>query len=82
MKGVLQRCDVLFCSACVCSIEEDFVTWSEALWPVVCQRFGVDSALDTSNVREYTLTVHSDLSPERVFTGEPQRLRSFANQKP
>ncbi|CAI7993043.1 NADPH--cytochrome P450 reductase [Geodia barretti] len=64
------------------NIEEDFVTWSEALWPAVCQRFGVDSALDTSNVREYAITVHSDLSPERVFTGEPLRLGSFANQKP
>ena len=58
------------------------MTWSEALWPAVCQKFGVDSSQGTSNAREYTLTVHSDLSPERVFTGEPQRLGSFANQKP
>ena len=70
---------------CVCSfssIEEDFVTWSEGLWPAVCQKFGIDSSQQTKNVREYTLTVHSDLSLELVFSGEPQRLGSFANQKP
>ena len=26
----------------MCSIEEDFVTWKEKLWPTVCTYFGLD----------------------------------------
>ena len=36
------------CGCCACngvfiySIEEDFVTWKEKLWPTVCNYFGLD----------------------------------------
>ena len=63
------------------SIEEDFVTWKEGLWPVVCEQFGMDSSLQSAMAREYTLTLHSDLPTERVFAGEPHRLGSYQNQK-
>ena len=65
-----------------CSIEEDFVTWKEGLWPALCQAFGIDSSSQENMVREYVLTEHTDLPPEKVFTGEPHRLGSYKNQKP
>ena len=65
-----------------CSIEEDFVTWCEDLWPTVCQAFGVDNTEQVNVAREYELTVHTDLPAERVFVGEPHRLGSYQNQKP
>ena len=67
---------------CPCSIEEDFVTWKENLWPCVCQKFGVDGSEQAGIAREYKLTVPPDLSPERVFTGEPHRLGTYLEQKP
>ena len=67
---------------CQCSIEEDFVTWKENLWPTVCQRFGIDGLEEGGVIREYQLVVHSDLPEERVFTGEPHKLGTYGNQKP
>ena len=32
---------VCFCFSC--SIEEDFVSWREKFWPVVCEMFGVEA---------------------------------------
>ena len=64
------------------SIEEDFVTWKEGLWPAVCHAFGIDSSSQESVMREYALTEHTDLPPENVFSGEPHRLGSYQNQKP
>ena len=66
----------------LCSIEEDFVTWRENLWPSVCQRFGLDSSEQRAIVREYELTVHTEMPAERIFEGEPHRLGSYENQKP
>jgi NADPH-ferrihemoprotein reductase len=64
------------------SIEEDFVTWKENLWPTVCQRFGIDGSEQAGIVREYELTIHENMVPERVFSGEPHRLGAYHNQKP
>ncbi len=58
------------------------MTWKENLWPCVCQKFGVDSSEQASIAREYELTTHSDLPPERIFTGEPHRLGTYQDQKP
>lgn len=65
-----------------CSIEEDFVTWKEALWPAVAQFFNIDSSQATQVGREYELTLYNDLAEEKIFTGEPHRLGSLQNQKP
>jgi len=65
-----------------CSIEEDFVTWKEGLWPSLCEAFGIDSSSQENMVREYVLTEYTDLPPEKIFTGEPHRLGSYKNQKP
>lgn len=64
------------------NIEEDFVTWREKFWPAVCEHFGVEATGDQVNVRQYTLTVHENEPPEKVFKGEIARLRSFENQRP
>ena len=76
-------CLYLICvCVCVCvSIEEDFVTWKENLWSMVCQKFGIDSSQDSGITREYQLTVHEDLPPEKVFVGEPHRLGTYSDQK-
>lgn len=63
------------------SIEEDFVTWKEGLWPAVCHAFDIDSSSQESLMREYALTEHTDLPPEKIFSGEPHRLGSYQNQK-
>ena len=65
-----------------CSIEEDFVTWKEGLWPAVAQYFNIDSSQATQVGREYELKVYNDLAKEKIFTGEPHRLGSLQNQKP
>ena len=64
------------------SIEEDFVTWKEGLWPAVIQSFGVDTSQAVQIGREYEITVHTDLASDKVFCGEPNRLGSFNKQKP
>ncbi|KAL4223899.1 hypothetical protein ACF0H5_017362 [Mactra antiquata] len=64
------------------NIEEDFVTWRENFWPAVCEHFGVEATGDQINVRQYSLKVHDNLPPEKVFKGEIARLRAFENQRP
>ena len=66
----------------LCSIEEDFVTWKENLWSSVCQKFGIDGSEQGTIVREYELTVHTNLPPEKIYIGEPHRLGTFEHQKP
>ena len=63
------------------SIEEDFVTWKEKLWPAVCEYFGLDTT-EGSIGRDFELTVHEDLPSEKVFVGEPHKLGSYEIQKP
>ena len=64
------------------SIEEDFVTWKEGLWPSVAQYYGIDSSQATQVRRDYELTIHTDLNPTEIFSGEPHKLGSFVLQKP
>ena len=58
------------------------MTWSEDLWPVVCQQFDIDNTEQVNVAREYELKVMSDVPAEKVYAGEPHRLGSYQNQKP
>ncbi len=66
----------------ICSIEEDFVTWKENLWPTVCQQFGIEGSEQGAVIREYQLIEHQNMSADAVFSGEPHRLGTYHNQKP
>merc|ERR1712209_272989 len=66
------------------NIEEDFVKWKEAFWTSVCEEFGLESLGDDFSMRQYEATIlqDGDYKPERVFTGEVARLRSYQTQRP
>uniref|UniRef100_A0A670JWP1 NADPH--cytochrome P450 reductase n=1 Tax=Podarcis muralis TaxID=64176 RepID=A0A670JWP1_PODMU len=64
------------------NLEEDFITWREQFWPAVCEHFGVEATGDETSIRQYELVVHTDISPDKVYTGEMGRLKSYENQKP
>ncbi|KAK7088147.1 NADPH--cytochrome P450 reductase-like isoform X2 [Littorina saxatilis] len=65
------------------NIEEDFVTWKDKFWPVVCEEFGVQATGEDINTRQYAVTVHDKEEVlEKVFTGEIARVGAFKTQKP
>ncbi|XP_034251435.1 NADPH--cytochrome P450 reductase [Thrips palmi] len=64
------------------NIEDDFITWKEGFWPAVCEHFGLETMGEDVSVRQYKLTEHSEINPDRLYTGEVARLHSFANQRP
>ena len=66
------------------NIEEDFVRWKEAFWTSVCQEFSLESLGDDFSMRQYEATVlnEGDYKPERVYSGEVARIRSYQTQRP
>lgn len=64
------------------NIEDDFITWKDKFWPVVCDYFNIESTGDDVSIRQYKLTEHSDLDVDKVFSGEVARINSFKNQRP
>lgn len=64
------------------NIEDDFITWKEGFWPAVCEYFGIESMGEDVSVRQYKLTEHTEINPDRLYTGEVARLHSFNNQRP
>ncbi|XP_046741099.1 NADPH--cytochrome P450 reductase isoform X1 [Diprion similis] len=64
------------------NIEDDFITWKDKFWPAVCQHFGIVATGEDISIRQYKLTEHIELKPERIYTGEIARLHSFQNQRP
>nr|CAB3265046.1 NADPH--cytochrome P450 reductase [Phallusia mammillata] len=66
------------------NIEEDFVTWKEGLWPVVCQKFGVEASVEDGSFRAYTYIKYDsdEIDPNTVYKGEVARLHSYKNQRP
>ncbi|XP_063225113.1 NADPH--cytochrome P450 reductase [Bacillus rossius redtenbacheri] len=64
------------------NIEEDFITWKDRFWPVVCEYFGIEATGEDVSVRQYRLTEHTDANLDRVYTGEMARLHSLKNQRP
>lgn len=65
------------------NIEEDFITWKEALWPAVCKSFGISGEAQDIHLRQYQLRLPQEtLSPDRLFSGEITRLGAFRHQRP
>ncbi|ODN02614.1 NADPH--cytochrome P450 reductase [Orchesella cincta] len=65
------------------NIEEDFITWKDRFWPMVCEKFGVEASGEDVSIRQYRLVSHDDtLAPEKVYTGEVARLHSYKTQRP
>jgi len=64
------------------NIEEDFVTWMDKFWTVVCDHFGISASEQDISIRQYKLLNHDDVPNEKVFKGEVLRLNSYNRQKP
>ncbi|KAK7083624.1 hypothetical protein SK128_015040 [Halocaridina rubra] len=66
------------------NMEDDFITWKDAMWPAVCEYFGIEALAQDINMRQYKLTVLEEYDPTRVFTGEIARLNSLklGSQRP
>ena len=66
------------------NLEDDFITWKEQFWQSVCKEYSVELLGDDFSLRQYEQTIlnDGDYKPERVYTGEPARVRSFVTQRP
>ncbi|XP_019865279.1 NADPH--cytochrome P450 reductase isoform X2 [Aethina tumida] len=64
------------------NIEDDFITWKDKFWPVVCEHFGIESTGEDISIRQYSLQEFTEDVPDRVYTGEMARLHSLKNQRP
>ena len=66
------------------NLEDDFLAWKETFWQTVCAEFGLEALGDDFSMRQYESTVlqDGDYNKERVYGGEPARLRSFITQRP
>ncbi len=66
------------------NLEDDFITWKEEFWASVCKEFGIEATGEEFSMRQYEEKVLSegDYNPEKLYTGEPARLRSYITQRP
>ena len=66
------------------NLEDDFITWKEAFWQSVCKEYDVGFIGDDFSLRQYeqTILLDGDYKPERVYSGEPARVRSLITQRP
>ncbi|XP_037798527.1 NADPH--cytochrome P450 reductase-like [Penaeus monodon] len=66
------------------NMEDDFITWKDAMWPKVCKSFGFEAQAQDINMRQYKLKIHKDYEPTQLYTGELARLNSLkiGSQKP
>jgi len=66
------------------NLEDDFITWKEAFWASVCQEFNIEATGEDFNTRQYDHKIleEGDFKPEKVYTGEVARLRSYITQRP
>merc|ERR1719285_644247 len=66
------------------NLEDDFITWKEAFWASVCAQFGIEASNEEFNTRQYDHKIleEGDFKPEKVYTGEGARLKSFVTQRP
>lgn len=66
------------------NLEDDFITWKEAFWAAVCVEFKIEASSEEFNTRQYEHKVlgEGDFKPEKLYTGEVARLRSYVTQRP
>jgi len=66
------------------NLEDDFITWKEAFWAAVCEEFNISASSEDFNTRQYEHKVlqDGDYKPEKLYTGEVARLRSYITQRP
>ncbi|GAB0090542.1 NADPH--cytochrome P450 reductase [Sergentomyia squamirostris] len=64
------------------NIEDDFITWKDRFWPVVCDYFGIESTGEDILTRQYRLLEQPDVAADRIYMGEVARLHSLQNQRP
>jgi len=66
------------------NLEDDFITWKEAFWAAVCVEFNISASSEEFNTRQYEHKVlqDGDYKPEKLYTGEVARLKSYITQRP
>merc|ERR1719295_1150758 len=66
------------------NLEDDFITWKEAFWTAVCAEFNIEATSEEFNTRQYEHKVlnDGDYKPEKLYTGEVARLKSYKTQRP
>lgn len=66
------------------NLEDDFITWKEAFWAAVCEEFNIEASSEEFNTRQYEHKVlqEGDFKPEKLYTGEVARLKSYITQRP
>ena len=66
------------------NLEDDFITWKEDFWQSVCREFDIEATGEDFSMRQYEAKVlgEGDYNPEKLYSGEPARLRSFITQRP
>ncbi len=66
------------------NLEDDFITWKEDFWLSVCEHFKIEASGDDTNTRNFEQKIlkEGDYNPEKVYKGEPARLKSFITQRP
>ena len=66
------------------NLEDDFITWKEAFWAALCVEFKIEASSEEFNTRQYEHKVlgEGDFKPEKLYTGEVARLRSYITQRP
>ncbi|KJE97834.1 NADPH-cytochrome P450 reductase, variant [Capsaspora owczarzaki ATCC 30864] len=66
------------------NLEEDFIAWKAKMWPALCKKFNkpVPENVNLAPIRQYKVKIHETFAPEKVFTGEMQKLKAYENQRP
>ncbi len=66
------------------NLEDDFITWKEEFWQSVCKEFDIEATGEEFSMRQYEEKIlkEGDYNPDKMYTGEPARLRSFITQRP
>ena len=66
------------------NLEDDFITWKELFWQSACSEFNLELVSQDFSMRQYEQTIlkYGDYNIDRVYTGEPYRLRSLKTQRP